>query len=86
MSSPYLRLTLHRPPYSLTPLPVHVVSSCSREDSCQHLATHRLLTQGSAAQLLCDDHAVLWSREHGWYVTWDDTRGQRNAAARDRAS
>jgi len=86
MSSPYLQLTLHRAPYSLTPLPGHVVSSCSHEDCSGQLATHRLLKQGSAARLLCDDHAVRWSREHGWYVTWDETRGQRGAAMRDRAA
>ena len=85
MSSPYLQLTLHRLPYSLTPLPAHVVSSCSHEGCSRQLATHRLLTQGSAAQLLCDDHAVRWSREQGWYVTWDETRDQRNAAVGDRA-
>lgn len=79
MASPYLQLTLHRPPYSLTPLPHQVVTPCGHEVPCRQLATHRLLTHGGAVTLLCDDHAVNWSRENGWYVTWDKTQSRRTA-------
>jgi hypothetical protein len=70
MSSPNLSLTLSGRRFSITPLPGHIVSSCTADGACENSATHRLLSRTvSPVKLLCDTHTLDWARQHGHSIT-----------------
>ena len=70
MRSPNLALTLSGKRFSITPLPGHIVSSCTADSGCDNSATHRLLSRTiSAVKLLCDSHTLAWARHQGHAIT-----------------
>ena len=70
MRSPNLALTLSGKRFSITPLPAHIVSSCTADSGCANSATHRLLSRTvCAVKLLCDAHTLAWAQQHGHSIT-----------------
>jgi hypothetical protein len=71
MRSASLQLTIANERFSITPLSAHVAPRCTGGDSCQHLASHRLLSTRPSAgvELLCDAHAIAWAGDNGLLVT-----------------
>ena len=66
MSNQPLQLTLDGRTFSLTPLPDYRDSPCTAGAGCGSRATHRLLSRRTVSvELLCDQHALDWSREQG---------------------
>ena len=66
MSDTILRLTLVGRTFSLTPLPDYRDTLCTADAACGCRATHRLMSRRTVSvELLCDRHALVWSREQG---------------------
>ena len=71
MSSPNLKLRVSSERFSMTPLPYQVESRCTVGGGCRNRASHRLLApqEGTAVQLLCDEHTLEWADGHGLRIT-----------------
>jgi hypothetical protein len=71
MRSANLQLTIANERFSITPLSATVARRCTSGESCQQLASHRLLTSRPPAgvELLCDAHAIEWAGDNGLHVT-----------------
>ena len=70
MRSPNLQLFTRDDDVSVAPTPGSAVCRCTADESCQNLATHRLLARSPArVDFFCDVHTHEWASDRGIRIT-----------------